>query len=94
MNKITRTEAVRLMHEETGSAFFAITFIKRTTGEIRRMVGRRGVHKGVKGVGLKFDPLQKGLLSIWDAQKRDFRFVNLETVLSLRINGQDFKIEA
>ena len=48
---------------------FTVDFIKRTNGEPRTMNCRRNVQKGVKGVGLKFDPKEKDLLVVYDMQK-------------------------
>jgi hypothetical protein len=78
---------------------FTVEFIKRSNNEIRKMNCRRGVAKGVKGVGLKFDPSEKNLLTVYDMQainngadeKGAFRMVNLDSLISLRMNGSVYK---
>ena len=76
---------------------FTVKFVKRTTGEERVMNCRRGVKKGVKGIGLGFDPDEKGLLVVWDMQKIDthgekgaFRMLNLEDLLELKMQGKTY----
>jgi len=46
----------------------------------------------VTGEGLKFDPLQRGLTPVWDMQAEGFRMVNLETVLDIRLEGQEYEV--
>lgn len=77
---------------------FTVEFIKRTNGEKRLMNCRRNVQKGVKGVGLKFDPAEKGLLVVYDMQKLNegtgekgaFRMINLNDLLTLKMNGSSY----
>lgn len=50
---------------------FSVDFIKRGTGELRTMTARRGVKKGVKGVGMSYNPEEHDLLIVYDMQKLD-----------------------
>jgi hypothetical protein len=70
--------------------FFSCKFTKRD-GTERKMVARIGVKKGVKGIGRKFNAENKNLLSVFDVHKRQFRFINLNTLHQLKINNQIFK---
>jgi hypothetical protein len=72
---------------------FRVEFIKRTTGELRTMVCRIGVSKGITGKGLAFDPDAKGLQTVWDMQKEAYRMINLDTVVSIRLAGQEFEVK-
>ena len=72
-----REELLRL--GENGR-IFSVRFTKRTTGESRNMVARLGVHKGVTGAGLRFDPTQRDLMVVYDVHNRGFRMVDLRTV--------------
>ena len=78
-----------LLRETSNKRIFAVTFVKND-GSIRKMNAMRGVMKGVKGVGLKFDPSEKNLLTVYDMQKKDFRFVNLNDVISFTANRKHF----
>lgn len=77
---------------------FTVDFIKRTNGEPRTMNCRRNVQKGVKGVGLKFDPKEKDLLVVYDMQKINegtgdkgaFRMINLSDMTALRMDGNSY----
>ena len=84
---MSKKEQIRALVGSTGGTFFSVKFVKRTTGELREMVCRTGVKKGVKGVGLPFNPKEKDLLVVWDVRKRAFRMVSLEGVKELKIRG-------
>jgi hypothetical protein len=66
-----------------GNRMFSVTFIKKD-GSLRRMVARLGVRKGVKGVGMSFNPSDKGLMVVFDMHKREFRMINLNTITELK----------
>lgn len=68
---------------QKGGRIFSVTFIKKD-GTVRRMAARLGVRKGVKGIGLKFDPSERGLMVVFDMHKREFRMINLNTIIELR----------
>jgi hypothetical protein len=88
-----KLEDVRNALMNSDGKIFRVEFIKRTTGEVRVMVARLGVSKGVTGVGLKFDPLAKGLLTCFDMQKGQFRTINLDSVTSLRLAGKEMVVK-
>lgn len=89
--EITKKEAIPLIYETKG-LIFSCVFIKRTTGETRKMICRLHVKKGVKGIGLKYNPMEKGLLNVFDMKKGEFRMINLETLKELKINHVTYKI--
>jgi hypothetical protein len=80
----------KLLQETSNKKIFSVTFIKKD-GSLRKMNAMRGVRKGVKGVGHSFDPSEKNLLTVFDMQKGDFRFVNLNEVISFKANRKSFK---
>lgn len=65
-----------------------VTFIKRTTGEVRVLVGRLGVKSHLKGGERAYDFEEKGLVSIFDMQKRAYRCVPTESILELCAEGE------
>lgn len=77
---VSRKKAIEVIENSKGK-FVTVCFIKRSNGEKRILNGRLSVSKGVKGVGFSFDPEEKGLIPIWDAQIREHRFVSKEAVL-------------
>lgn len=82
-------DKVKIKEEISNGKIFSASFVK-VDGTNRSMVARVGVQKGVKGVGRKFDPEDKGLVSVFDMQKRQFRFINLNTTYHVRANGRDY----
>jgi hypothetical protein len=73
---------------------FRVDFIKRTTGEKRRMVCRTGVTKGVDNPG-RFDKRDRraGIVRVFDFQKRAFRSVPLDKIQELKWRGKVLKNE-
>jgi hypothetical protein len=65
----------QFLENTKGGQLFTVDFVKRTAkpGEpsLRTMNCRRGVKKGVKGVGQSYDPASKNLLTVFDMQKMD-----------------------
>lgn len=60
---VTESEAVRLMKGTKGK-LFSVSFVKRSTGSVRRMVCRLGVRQGVTGQGQAFNPADHSLLTV------------------------------
>ena len=73
-----------------GGKIAAVTFIKRSNGEERRMLCRTGVHKGVKGVGAPYDASSKNLLTVYDMEKQAFRTIPAENVVEVHARKQHF----
>jgi hypothetical protein len=87
-------EYTSLGHFKSAAAdgrIFSVTFIKRTTGEVRRMVCRRGVSVGIKGVGMKYSPDTRNLMVVWDVQVGGYRMVSLDSLLTLRMHGRRYE---
>ena len=90
--KINREKArEKLLSAE--NTMFSVVFIKRTTGEVRRMLCRTGVRKYLSGGELKFIPIRRGLLSVYDMQSKGYRFINLETLISFKLGGKTYEIQ-
>ena len=66
MQNISIAEAVEIINSIPNGRVFTVEFIKRTTGELRKMNCRKGVRKGVNGRGRNFDPKSKGLIGVFD----------------------------
>lgn len=70
--------------KRTKGKIFSVRFVKRTTGEIRDMVCRTGVHKYLNGGTLPFSPKEKHLFVVYDFQKKAYRMINLDGVLKIK----------
>ena len=88
---IDKDTAIQMIKDSKGK-IFGVTFIKRTTGDIRNMSARLGVSKGVTGEGLKYNPESKQLLTVYDMHKKQYRMLNTETLSQLNIQGQLYSI--
>jgi hypothetical protein len=41
---------------------------------------------------MKYDPIKKNLMTVWDVQKDAYRMINLESVQAVSINGVRFSV--
>ncbi|MHA2181649.1 MAG: hypothetical protein ACXAAH_09525 [Promethearchaeota archaeon] len=90
--KVTPAIQMQLFKQlrESGS-FFKALFIKKTNNELRIMICRFGVKKHVNGKGLKYDPLERGYLPVWDSEKLDYRMLNLNTLIAIQFQEKTYK---
>lgn len=91
MEKVTSLEAYFKVKESEGK-IFTVEFVKKD-GSVRKMNCRLGVSKDVKGVGLKFDPVKKRLLPVYDMQKMAYRMINLNALKTIAISGNKYEVE-
>ena len=95
MQKIDKDTAREYIYATNGKIFSAV-FTKKD-GEKRKMVCRRGVAKYVKGVGLKFKPVDpskdRDLIGVFDMHKKAYRFINMKTLEQLKVKGVKYKIQ-
>lgn len=75
--------------QNTNGRIFTVTFFKRSGG-LRKINCGLGVKVGLKGVGQKYNPLDKGLITVWDMQKEGYRNINLECIVSAKIDGIEY----
>jgi hypothetical protein len=75
-----------------GNKIFTVSFIKKD-GTIRIMNARRGVKKGVKGVGMSYNPTEKDLIVVFDMQKESFRMINAKTILEIKADKKVYKFQ-
>ncbi len=57
---------------------------------MREMTCRRHVRKHLVGGSLPYDPKPKLLLPVFDVRVRDYRMVNLATLVSFNVMGETF----
>ena len=88
MIKTTREEMVRLIETAEGK-FFTVTFIKKDNST-RIMNASLGVKKHLKGGSLPYSPKEKGLMPVYDMQKKHYKMINRETITALKIDGKEY----
>ena len=97
-SRFMKTTEVEDLFRKAKGTLVSVTFVKRTNGEVRKMLCRTSVKKGVKGVGLKFNPKNRNLIGVYDFQKvregadpwKCYRFVPIDAVLSMRVRGKTY----
>lgn len=72
---------------------FSVTFEKKD-GTLRRLTGRLGVKQGLVGTGMRFDPVARNMVPVFDVQKREFRMVNGSTIREIRARGKVLSIDS
>ena len=88
-NRPSSDEMVKMIKSTKGK-WFSCTFIKKD-GTKRVMNGRIGCHKGVKGIGRKFQ--KENLVTVFDAQAKEYRMINVDTMLTFNCGGFSWKVE-
>ena len=76
--KANNEELVRIVENSKGKILNLKTV--KYNGELRSLTGRTGVRKGTNGVGLKFDPSEKGLIVMWDKDKQQHRMIRKDNI--------------
>jgi hypothetical protein len=84
--KMDKEEAKKLISAQ-GGRVFCVTFTKKD-GTERRMLCRRQVKKGVKGVGMAYNPADYDLVTVFDMEKAAYRTINLNTITRICAAGE------
>jgi len=91
MKAISKVVAVELINKSK-CRIFTITF-KKKDNTIRVMNCRLNVKKHLKGGELGYNPTLKGLKSVFDMQSKEYRMINLETIINLSINKEKYIVD-
>jgi hypothetical protein len=73
--------------------FFTVTFVKRTDGTTRTMNARLGVRKYLRGGELSYDAAEKELLPVFDVPKSAYRMIDLRSIISAKVGGQEYIVK-
>ena len=88
-NRPSSDEMVKMIKSTKGK-WFSCTFIKKD-GSKRVMNGRIGCHKGIKGIGRKFQ--KENLVTVFDAQAKSYRMINVDTIQHFKCGNFEFGVE-
>ena len=92
MNTITTDKAKELIRETNGQ-IFSSTFIKKDN-TIRTLTARLGKkYKSKTGKSAPYKASNYNLLPVYDMRKKAFRMININTLLTLTINKNNYKIK-
>lgn len=89
MKTITKEQAKEQIFNTKGK-IFNVKFIKKD-GTLRDMTCRREVKKGVKGIGMAYNPSEYNLIPVYDMSK-GFRMINAATIKEVTINKNSFNV--
>jgi len=87
---VTRFNHKNLQNLVSNGAIFSVEFIKRSNGELRKMVCRLGVKKHLRGGDKAYDSKQHNLLTVFDMEKEGYRSIPVDAIQRLSVNGQTF----
>jgi len=71
-----------------GRIFSAV--FEKTDGTKRKIVARLGVRRYVNGVGLRYNPIERAMIVVFDMQLKQYRLMNISKISQLRVNKKDF----
>jgi|SRR5688572_14000125 len=89
---IKRQRAAEFLENETQGRIFSVWFQKKD-GTMREMVCRRGVRKYLRGGELPYDPKSRLLLPVFDLKVREYRVVNIASLVSFKVSGETFIVQ-
>jgi hypothetical protein len=79
----------QLFRNLVGNQFFTVTFIKKD-GTLRKLNGKLGVTKHLKGGKKSYDDSKFNYITVYDLANKGYRTVNLNTIKT--INAQGLKV--
>lgn len=86
--------SLKKLNELVGNGRFAtVVFVKRSTGELRRMRFRTGVKRYLAGGDPSYDAGNRGLLVVYDLDRGDYRSIPSEGVVELRCGGRVYRFD-
>jgi hypothetical protein len=84
-------KVLRDVLKDSEGRIFSVEFIKRTTGELRKMTARLGVTKHLQGGSKRFSDIEKQLITVFDMEKHAYRSIPLENIIKISINGLEIQ---
>ena len=92
MKTINKEHAKELINQTNGRIFSA-TYIKKDLTErtMNARIGKR--YKSKTGKSAPYDPDKYNLKKVYDMKVKDFRIINLNTLISLSINKNKYVIK-
>ena len=92
MYKIKRKHILPLLKaKKEDGQMFSVTFLKKD-GTVREMTARLGVKKHLAGGELKFDAEGRGYLPVFDMGQKDYRMINLNTLMTVKMDGTLYRV--
>ena len=90
-HNIIKRELVKPLLFNLYGKIFGATF-KKKDGSIRNINCRTGVSKHLKG-GKRTTYGYSNLLCVYDVQNKGYRYINLDTLSTIRANKEEYHVE-
>ena len=87
---VTQFNRTNLRNLVSDGGIFSVEFIKRSNGQLRKMVCRLGVKKHLKGGQKAYSTKVHNLLTVFDMENKGYRSIPVEAIQRLSVNGQTF----
>lgn len=88
--KVSKANNFRSFINSLNGRFFTVEYTLKS-GHVRKLNGRTGVIKYLKG---GVNPNKSKLaLFVWEVKKRDYRTVNLDSILAIRANKMSITVQ-
>ena len=91
MKTINKETAKKHIYKTNGK-FFSAVFIKKN-GDKRFIHCMTRSKKGVKGVGLSYNPDERNNVIVKDLKIHEFRTINIDTLVQLTTGGVKYNVE-
>lgn len=90
LKHVTLKEAIYLLHRHRRCehTFFTVFFEKRTDGTPREMKCRFHVTKYLAGGEQAYRPTDYNLMCVFDTEKLNYRSINLETLMWMKLSSR------
>ena len=91
VDRVINKQDAKQLIKDTKGRFFTVTFIKKD-GTKRIMNARLGVKAYLRGGELPYDPEEKGLIPVYYVKTGDYRMVNINTIIHLKIGNNEYEV--
>lgn len=86
---INKTEIEEVIPKD--GKIFTVTFVKGD-GTLRTLTGRKGVKKYVTGIGLRFDPEENRMFTVFEMRLKQYRLVKIDNIQKIKANKIEYEI--
>ena len=87
---VTQFNRTNLRNLVADGGIFSVEFIKRSNGQLRKMVCRLGVKKHLKGGTKAYSSKAHNLLTVFDMDNKGYRSIPVDAIQRISVNGQTF----
>lgn len=79
--------------DSSGGKILKVEFVKRTTGEVRKITCRKNVTSYLHGGELKYDPAKAKLITVFSMKDQGYRMIPVDAVVGITADGVEYRGE-